>query len=73
MKWMGYLNNNLQHIASEKPRESPTATETVNPRITLQVGVASKWLPATIEGIETLYICMKSIYYEYTVDGMLQS
>jgi hypothetical protein len=25
MKWVGFPNHNLQHIASEKPRDSPTA------------------------------------------------
>jgi hypothetical protein len=38
-----------------------------------QCEVASIWLPATIEGIETLYICMKTTCYEYEVGGVPQS
>ena len=34
MKWVGFPNHNLQHIASEKLEDSPmTATVTVKPSI----------------------------------------
>jgi len=45
MKWVRCSYHNLQHIASEKLRESPTTTLTVRP-IIHQCGVTSIWLPA---------------------------
>ena len=58
MKWVRCSYHNLQHIASEKLRESPTTTLTVRP-IIHQCGVTSIWLPVKKEGAETHYICMK--------------
>ena len=69
MKGMGGLNHNLQH---EKPQEThllTLGTEDVRPSIQ-QAGIASLWPLATVEGADTHYICMKSTYYEYEVDGV---
>jgi hypothetical protein len=44
-------------------------TEDVRPSIQ-QAGIASLWPLATVEGADTHYICMKSTYYEYEVDGV---
>jgi hypothetical protein len=38
-----------------------------------QCGIVSIWLPATIECIETLCICMKTTWYEYEAGGVPQS
>jgi hypothetical protein len=38
-----------------------------------KAGVAFLWLPATVEGAETLYICMKKTSYEYEVYEVPQS
>ena len=57
MKWVRCSYHNLQHIASEKLRESPTTTLTARPS-TYQVLVAPFLPLATVEGADTLYICM---------------
>ena len=77
MKWVKCSYHNLQYIASEKPRESPTATlSDVRPtatayiRLRLLLTVRPK---AAVDGAETLYICMTKIYYEYEVSEVFLS
>ena len=63
MKWVGFPNHNLQHIASEKLRDSPMtatvhlSTVTVRPSI-YQVGVASLCPLATLQGAKTHNLCI---------------
>ena len=69
MKCVRFLNQNLQHDRSGKPREYPTSsTVIVGPSI-YQVWAAPPWPLATVECAETLYICTKLICCEYEVNG----
>jgi hypothetical protein len=68
MKWVRCSYHNLQHIASEKPRELPTATVTI-----YQDKAASSWPAAAVEGAETHNICMKKTCYEYEVSEVFLS
>jgi hypothetical protein len=64
LKWVGCFNHFPTHATSEseKPRESPTSTDTdteaVRPSI-YQAGIACLWPLAAIEGAKTHYICIK--------------
>jgi hypothetical protein len=55
------------------PTTASTMTMTVSQSILYQAGDASIWLPAAVEGAETLYICMMKTCYEYEVGGVQQS
>ena len=68
----GRSQSYLQHVPSDKPTENPTTVPTPF-RVMVWYGAASLWLPATVEGAQTHYICMKWIWYEYEVDGRSQS
>ena len=71
MNWIWCPNHNLQHIACEKPSESPTAT--MNHEVRPSVGVASVWPLTTVEGAEILYIRMRQTCCEYDLGGLPQS
>ena len=60
------LAGHLQNGPSQKPSESLTAAIVCETKH-YQVGVASLWPLATIDGAETLYTCMNKSWYEYEV------
>jgi hypothetical protein len=72
MTSVGCRNHMVQHDPSLNRVNTSTDFFTSLPEQN-QCEVASIWLPATIEGIETLYICMMMTCFEYEVDGMPQS
>jgi hypothetical protein len=73
MKWVSCSYHNLQHIASEKPRELPTATSVCETNHTYQAVVSSLWPLAAVAGAETHYICIEQSFYEYEVCGVSQT
>ena len=57
MKWVECSNHSLPLDPSEKPSEYPTTTDTVRLSI-YQVGRATSWSLAAVEGAKMLYTCM---------------
>ena len=55
---MGGPNHILQHVPSEKPTQNPSILPTPS-RVMVWYGVVALWLPAMVEGFETLSIGMK--------------
>jgi len=51
-----------------KPREFPTNAGFTSPKSRYQVKIAFLWPLATVADAELLYICIKTICYEYEVD-----
>jgi hypothetical protein len=71
---LGGVPHNLQHDTSQKLSEespstpTPTSNWAVRPSI-YQVKAVTLWPLATIEGVKTQYICMKTPCYEYEVEN----
>jgi len=76
MNWIWCPNHNLQHIACEKPSESPITYHLLrycHHEVRPSVGVASVWPLTTVEGAEILYIRMRQTCCEYDLGGLPQS
>ena len=72
MKWMRGPYHYI--IATfELKTETTSSSKAATCRVMVWYGVAPLWPPTTYKACQIPFICMKWIWYEYEVDGRLQS